>query len=190
MATFEASRLLTYEDYAALPADGKRYELVDGALVLMTGPNIRHQVILWNLSGALFNHMRQHPGGRVLFAPFDVVLDVHQVLQPDLLFVSDERKAVLTEANAQGAPDLVVEILSPGTMRRDRGRKRQLYAQYGVKELWIVHQSSRRVDVYRRGARGLLVRAIVVNSGGTLASPLLPGFELPLDELYESVATP
>ncbi len=187
MAINRTKKLLTYADYAAMPDDGKRYELIDGELAVCPAPTPTHQRLLWRLTEAFVPYLQANKLGEMLFAPLDVVLDPYQVLQPDLLFVSRERAHCFTEANLQGAPDFVVEILSPGTMRRDLGRKRQLYDQFGVGELWIVHQKQARVDVYRRRAAGTLVRAASLGPGDALGSDLFPGFTLDLGTLFDGL---
>ncbi len=189
MAINPKKELLTYEDYAALPDDGKRYELIDGELAVCPAPTVMHQRLLLRLSMALGQYLEVHKLGEMLFAPLDVVLDPHQVLQPDLLFVSRERASVVTDTNLQGAPDFVVEILSPGTMRRDVGRKRQLYDEFGVQELWIVHQKKTQVDMHRRGSSGRLIRVASRGPGGMVESPLFPGFGLAVADLYKGVAS-
>lgn len=115
----QTSTKLTYEDYLQLPDDGNRYELIDGELVLNPSPVPRHQRILGNLFFAFELHFRQHGGGVVVMAPLDVVLSQHEVYQPDLLIILDRHRSIVTEKNVQGAPDLAIEILSPGTRFRD-----------------------------------------------------------------------
>ena len=127
---------LTYDDYANLP-DDERYELIDGELILVASPSEIHQWTLKNLFRLLL--LAEDNGlGWVYVAPFDVVLTINDVVQPDLLFISRARADILTAANVQGAPDLVVEILSPSTSRLDRTRKRELYERHGVKEMWLI----------------------------------------------------
>ncbi len=134
---------LTYDDYANLPGD-ERYELIDGELILVGAPYLIHQ----RLGKRLFRLMlsAEDDGlGWLYFAPVDVVLTDHDVVQPDLLFISKERADIITAANVQGAPDLVVEILSPSTARRDWTQKRELYARHGVKEMWLVDPEERKL---------------------------------------------
>ena len=104
---------VTYDDYAALPDDGKRYEVIDGELLLVPAPNRRHQYVAMNLTLLLGPFVRLKKLGEIYFAPFDVVLSNTNIVQPDLIFISTERAGVLNEKNARGVPDLVVEILSP-----------------------------------------------------------------------------
>ena len=144
MVTETAVRL-TYEDYANMP-DDERYELIDGELIMTAAPNMTHQGISMRL-GWQFIPAVERGLGRVYAAPVDVVLSDHDVVQPDLLFVLRENAHIITEANVQGAPDLAVEILSPSTSRRDWNEKRDLYAKYGVGELWIADPDTRVVWV-------------------------------------------
>lgn len=190
MAIDRSKQLLTYEDYAALPYDGKRYELIDGELQLVPAPTLSHQDLAGQIYLLLRLYLGSHPGGRVFISPVDVVLGPHQVLQPDVLYVSPERLKVLTEPNVQGAPDLVVEVLSTGTSRRDTGRKRQLYDEYGVREYWIVHQKVVEVDVYRRGAAGRLARVASLEAGDVLETPVLPGLHLAVASIYQLPGQP
>ena len=111
---------LTYDDFLQFRDDGKRHELIDGEHVVTPSPNTKHQTIAGNLHGLIWTYLRQQPVGRVFVAPFDVVFSDFDVVEPDLLFVSTARRAdVLTAAHVRGAPDLVVEIGSPGTRKRD-----------------------------------------------------------------------
>ena len=117
---------ISYEEYLTLPDNGKQYQLLDGELIVTPSPNTRHQWILNMLRQALTGHVLSHALGKVFPAPIDEVLSELNVLQPDILFVSCEREAIITEAHIAGAPDLVVEILSPSTSKRDRGIKKSL----------------------------------------------------------------
>src|SRR5207248_1360201 len=118
--------------------DGKRREIIDGQLYVTPSPNTKHQTASINLSGMLWTYLKMHPIGRVFAAPFDTVFSDFDVVEPDLLYISRERLSVLTEKHVRGAPDLVVEILSPGTRRTDEKIKRKLYERFDVLEYWIV----------------------------------------------------
>ncbi|HEX5714577.1 MAG TPA: Uma2 family endonuclease [Thermoanaerobaculia bacterium] len=142
-----AHRKLTYEDYVLIPDDGKRHEILDGEHYVTAAPYPRHQAILGEL-----HFLRQNRLGRVFLAPVDVLLSRHHIVQPDLLFISNERLTVLTEKNVQGAPDLVVEILSDSTRRIDEGLKLERYELLEVREYWTVDPSRNVVRVYRRWA--------------------------------------
>ena len=172
----------TYVDYVNAPED-KRYELLDGDLVVTPAPGERHQSVSVLLTSRLFQFVTENRLGRVYAAPFDVVLSNTDVVQPDLLFVSNERAHVVTAANVQGAPDLVVEILSPSTAERDLTFKRSLYARHGVREYWIVDTEARTVTVLRL-REGEFEVAGEYGAGETLTSPVLPGFELRVDDMF------
>ena len=183
MATAQPAVKFTYEDYRTAPPD-KRYELLDGELHLTPAPNLRHQDLQSRLGIRLGRFIEERALGKLFFAPCDVVLSDTDVVQPDLLFVSRERRHLLSGGdNVRGAPDLVVEILSPATAHRDRGYKRTLYAKHGVKEYWLVDPAAETVAILRRRG-GALVVAHTFGRNETLRSPLLAGFELALDDLF------
>ena len=174
---------LTYADYCLTP-DDERYELLDGELVMVPAPSLGHQRVDIRLGALLHVFVNERNLGEVFSAPCDVVLSETDVVQPDLLFVSNERAHILfNSANIRGAPDLVIEILSPSTANRDRTRKRALYAQYGVPEYWLVDPDARTVTVLRLGAAGFTVVARY-GAGQTLTSPTLPGFTANVDNLF------
>jgi len=130
--------ILTYDDYAALPDDGRRYELYEGELVMTPSPRTRHQQIIGNLHVSLTEHVRGNGLGLVLLSPIDVILSRITVVQPDLVYIERARLGIVTERAIEGAPTLAVEVLSPSSDARDRGAKRDLYARYGVPYYWIV----------------------------------------------------
>ena len=172
----------TYEDYLNTPED-KRYELLDGELVPAPAPGELHQSVSILLGSKLFQFASEHSLGRVYNAPFDVVLSDVDVVQPDLLFVSNERGHIITPANIQGAPDLVVEILSPSTAERDRTFKRTLYAKHGVNEYWMVDITAKDITVLLLDERGYEV-VDTYGEGETLTSPTLQGFTLNIGDLF------
>ena len=172
----------TYEDYLNAPED-ERYELLDGALVMAPAPGERHQSVSIRLGSKLFQFVDENRLGEVYHAPFDVVLSDTDVVQPDLLFVSNARAHIITPANIQGGPDLVVEILSPSTAERDKTFKRALYAEYGVGEYWMVDTDARTITVLLLGERGFAVEGIY-GEGATLESPTLRGFALRIDDVF------
>ncbi len=178
----QADIKFTYQDYVQLP-DDKRYELVEGEFFLVPAPNLYHQRILRELDAALYRYLQQHALGEIFFAPCDVVFSEINVVQPDLIFVSRERMTILTEANIQGAPDLVVEILSPSTAQRDLGIKRNLYAKFGVREYWIVDPESKTVQVLSWTEAGYRVEAIVLQAG-VHNSSVFPDLNLNLTEIF------
>ncbi len=172
----------TVKDYMSMP-DGKRYQLLDGEMILAPSPNTRHQRILIRLISALEDYVAANRAGEVFLAPCDVVLSDHDVAQPDILFVSNSRSSIVTEANIQGAPDLVVEILSPGTATYDRGYKQALYSRHGVREYWLVDPDAETVEVLAEGAEALLLHA-TLRRGETLTSPILAGLAIDLEQVF------
>jgi Uma2 family endonuclease len=147
---------LTYDDFLLFPDDGKRHELIDGEHYVTPSPNAIHQTIVGNLHFALRGYLETHPIGQIFMAPFDVVFSDFDVVELDLLYITAERRhGVLTVQNVRGAPDLVIEIGSPGTRRRDETIKRRLYERDGAVEYWIVDPELDVVRIYRRGGRRL-----------------------------------
>ena len=172
----------TVADYLETP-EGAAYQLLDGELILAAAPNNQHQRVTRSLLLALHRFISDHNLGEVWFAPFDVVLSDHDVVQPDLLFVSHSRDAIITAANIQGAPDLAVEVLSPSTEGYDRGYKRQLYARHGVREYWLVDPDLETIEVLTPGNGGF-VRYALYGGRETLTSPLLPGLAVELATIF------
>jgi Uma2 family endonuclease len=179
---------LTYEDYLQFPDDGQRHEIIEGEHCVSPPPLVRHQRILLRLSHLIQGYLDTHPGGEVLFAPVAVLLSEFNIFEPDLLYVSEARLRLLTENNLQGAPDLVVEILSPRTRSRDTHLKRDVYERTGVQEYWIVDPDRNVVDVYRRPRSAgvpdpTFAAPMRFGRAQVLDTPLLAGLRLPLDEI-------
>jgi Uma2 family endonuclease len=141
--------ILTYDDYAALPEDGRRYELYEGELIVTPAPRPRHQSVIGNLHLLMAEHVRQHGLGEVYLSPIDVILSRVTVLQPDLVYLDAARLGIVTERAIEGAPTLVVEVLSPSTDARDRSVKQALYARHGVPYSRIVDPDARTVQALR-----------------------------------------
>ena len=172
----------TYKDYCATPED-ERYELLNGNLMMVPAPNMKHQWVLINFARELGNFAQQHKLGKVYVAPCDVFLSDTDVVQPDVLFISQAREHTITDDNVRGAPDLVIEILSPSTADRDRGYKRDLYGRHGVLEYWIVDPVAETVAVHRQG-KGRLELVETLGLGDTLRTALLDGLQLKLDDVF------
>jgi Uma2 family endonuclease len=153
--------VLTYEDYLATPDDGRRYEILDGEISVSASPVPLHQRILANLNDVLRAHVRSRGLGEVFFAPLTVILANTTVVEPDLVYVEAARAGLVSARAVEGAPTLVVEVLSPGTAVTDRGQKFQLYARYAVPYYWIVDTDARIVEAYElaEGAYRLVARA-------------------------------
>ena len=177
---------LTYDDFLLFPDDGKRHELIDGEHFVTASPNLKHQLIVGQLYRIIGNWLELHPVGRVILAPFDVIFSHFDVVEPDLLFISDERAGdVLTEQGVRGAPDLVIEVTSKSTRRRDETLKLRLYERSGVSEYWVVDPAADAVRVYRRrGERFARAQAVSADAGDTLHTPLMPGLVIPLARVF------
>ena len=175
----------TYEDYRTAPPD-TRHELLDGDLLMVPAPNLKHQRVQRRLGQRLSQFIDERELGEFFFAPCDVVLSDTDVVQPDLLFVSRERQHLLSGGeNVRGAPDLVVEILSPATADRDRGYKRALYGNHGVAEYWLIDPTAETIAIHRQRA-GTLALMHTLGRDETLRSPLFGGLELRLDDVFSS----
>lgn len=175
----------TYEDYLLFRDDGKRHELIEGEHHMTPAPSTRHQKILSNLHRILGTFIHEKKLGSLLPAPTDVVLSDLDVVQPDLLFISSARTSLITEKNIQGAPDLVIEILSETTRKIDEIIKRKLYERHGVREYWIVDPELESVKIYRPTEQGYTRAAeLSVEAKHTLNSPLIPGLQISLSEIF------
>jgi Uma2 family endonuclease len=172
---------LTYDDYVLFPDDGRRRQLIDGEVYVSPSPNARHQRIAGRLYAAFFNYLAVHSGGEVFSAPFDVVLSRSDVVQPDVLFISNADAARLTDPNVQGAPTLTIEVVSDP--RLDKRIKRDLYARFGVPEYWVVDPDLDQVEVYRLRKPGY-GKPGILEPGETLTTALLPGLEIDLTDLF------
>ncbi len=179
-----AVRQRTYEDYCATP-DDERYELLNGNLMMVPAPNMKHQKVLGRLYLELGNFAKEHGLGDVYVAPCDVVLSDTDVVQPDLLFISRAREHTVTEENVRGAPDLVIEILSASTADRDLGYKHELHGRHGVPEYWIVDPMGETISVHRQ-RDGRLELAETFERRDTLRTAVLDGLQLKLDDIFAS----
>jgi Uma2 family endonuclease len=182
---------LTYDDFVLFPDDGQRHELIDGEHYVTPSPAMRHQRILMNFIVSIGGWLERHPVGELFCAPFDVVFSQFDVVEPDLLYMSKERGAdILTSKHVRGAPELVVEIGSPGTRHRDETIKRRLYEQFGVSEYWMVDPEIDVVRVYRRTGEGFgRANEFCREAGDVLTTNLLPGLQLPLDRIFREQPT-
>jgi len=174
----------TYEDYKSLPeSETKRYELLGGELVMIPSPNEYHQRISGKLEFILRAFVEDKNLGRVYDAPFDVAFSEEDVVQPDILFISKARFKIITKEEILGAPDLVIEILSPVTAERDRTYKRTLYARYGVQEYWIVDPDKKTIEVLTLGKAGFETFGIYRKTN-ILKSLIFPGLAIKLSEVF------
>jgi Uma2 family endonuclease len=177
---------LTYDDFLLFPDDGKRHELIDGEHYVTPSPNTRHQRISGRLHLLIGNWLEAHPVGQLFYAPFDVVFSNFDVVEPDLLYMSNARATeILTVKHVSGVPELVIEIGSPGTRKRDETLKRRLYERTGVTEYWVVDPDLDAIRVYRRSTEGFdRPFELSAEAGDVLSTPLLPGLEIPLARVF------
>jgi Uma2 family endonuclease len=175
---------LTVEHYRMLPETGPRYQLVNGDLCMSPAPNRYHQVISRNLEFILMQYLEEQPLGELYHAPFDVYLSDVDVFQPDIIIVLNQNRGILTAAGAEGAPDFVVEILSPKTRKLDLEQKRRVYAREGVTELWIIDPEPQIVTVYRFAENTEHPVEVKQGVGEPLESPLLPGLAVDLVRVF------
>jgi Uma2 family endonuclease len=178
----KATIRFNYDDYILLPED-KRYEILAGDLYLVPAPDIRHQRVSIQLSTALHQRAKERGLGTVLEAPCDVVLSQQDIVQPDLLFIREQRSGIMGEQNIQGAPDIVIEILSKATRDRDMQVKRKMYSSFGIQEYWIVDPEADTVEVLIWSELGYVSTGIQGKSD-RLCSPLLPYLQLLLSEVF------
>ena len=174
----------THADLLAMPDDGKHREIIEGELYVAPPRTVQHQRVALNLTCSIGEFPGTHPLGELRFAPLDVILSEHDVLEPDLLIVLKEHQTIVKDW-VRGAPDLVVQILSPATEARDRGPKMKAYARFGVGECWIVDPSTQVIEVYRLAA-GCFQLAKMCAKDDTIETPLLPGFLLPVGSIFPS----
>ena len=173
----------TYRDYLNLPDDGQRYEIIHGDLVMTPAPVPLHQEVLLKIAKQFSDFLEKNPVGQLFIAPCDVVLDSVNVVQPDIFFISQKRARIITEKNIQGAPDLIIEIISPTTAYYDLVSKKDVYQQFGVKEYWLVDPIRRSVQVLVL-TDGKWVADQEVIGDGSVASRLLPEFCISLSAIF------
>lgn len=175
---------LTYEDYCALPDDGQRYEILDGELFVSPSPIPLHQLITGNLFAELRSYIRPNKLGRLFAAPLDILLSKHNIVEPDIVFVSNAKSSVMTDKNVQGAPDLLIEVLSPSSRKRDLQDKRRIYGEWGVDWYWIVDpQSGTLVELQRIDKAFVEVAHFTRRT--TFSPKLFPGLSIDMNELWE-----
>jgi len=164
---------LTYEEFRQLPEDGKRYELIRGEVHVTPSPNTRHQFVQLVLSSSLFVYLGKNPIGTLFTAPLDVRLTPDIAVQPDLIFISNARVGIILEKYIEGAPDLVVEILSPSTAAHDRATKLGLYAEAGVSEVWFIDPLAKTVEILKLEGKRYFVE-LILDSDDMLTSSRFP----------------
>jgi Uma2 family endonuclease len=176
--------LRTIDDLEQLPDDDNRYELLEGELVVSHAPSLDHQDITVNIVDLLLNYLKSHPLGKIYPTP-GIVFDHHNAVIPDLVWVSHERRAAIVEHGFIAAPELLIEIVSPGesNARRDRTTKREVYGRFGVEEYWIVEPERQAVERYNLSEHGLELRQ-TANIGDELVSMVLPHFACRVADIF------
>jgi len=186
MAPATTATRLTYDDLLAMPADGNRYEIIDGELYVNPAPATQHQRIARILLVRIDHYLELHGGGEVFGAPLDVILANESAVQPDILVIKTDRASIIGEKNVQGAPNLCIEVLSPSSRRLDEIEKRKLYERGGVDEYWIVDPELELVKIYRRAGTAFeRVAEISTETGGTITTPLLPDFAIEIADVFK-----
>ena len=173
----------TYQDYLKLPEDGQRYEIINGELIMTTSPFLTHQRISANIMDELRAFVKKTNAGEVLYAPVDVVLSETNVVQPDILYIATENAGIAGEKNVSGAPDLLIEIVSPSSGYYDLVEKKELYEKFGVKEYWIVDPKKQWVEIYINENRKFKLFQRL-DKEGVLASKVLKGFQIALATIF------
>lgn len=173
----------TYEDYIHMP-EGKRYEIVEGELYMVPSPTTMHQRVSRELEEMLSKFVKEKGLGEVFDAPIDVVFSEADIVQPDIIFISNKNKGVIKEENIAGSPDLIIEILSPSSENRDRVIKKKLYAKNGVKEYWLVDPQKGIIEALILGKNGYETLK-VFSDREILISRLIEGLQIPLEQVFK-----
>ena len=184
--TTKIEPLMTIADWEAMPDDGNRYEIIEGELFVSCSPGLTHQIVLGNLVFLIRSFLEQNPIGTVVFTP-GLILSEYSGVIPDIVFFSHHRaEKIISGERLTGPPDLVIEILSPGSenTRRDRVAKLQLYARHGVPEYWIVDPAAQVLDVYRLQLTSLELAA-TLHSDDELVTPILPDFSIRTSKIFK-----
>jgi len=183
MTTIEEDRVdFTATDYMALPENAP-FELLNGKLHYMPSPFRKHQIVSMNLSAAMHFHVKKNKLGQVLAAPMDVHFGKKNVVQPDIIFVSNSRKKILKKY-VEGAPDFLVEILSYGTKDKDFGEKKELYGKKGVLEYWVIDPDNETVEIFKANKKELIALK-KYKSNDIIKSLTIKGFQIAVTDIFE-----
>lgn len=187
MSTMRAKVTFLAEDIWEMPDNGKLHEVIDGDLYVSAAPSILHQFVLGILYRRVAGHVEDEQLGLVLMAPTGLVLNTHNGLEPDIIFVSNARREILTERAVEGAPDLVVEVLSPSTVSKDRNVKMRRYAAAGIPHYWIVDPYMPSIEAYGLSEHGYGTPT-VSGPGEMFAPTRFPGLTIAIDSLLQGYA--
>ncbi len=181
--TIPEKQSYTYKDYASLP-EGAPYQLIGGQLIMTPSPIPYHQKVSKKLEFMLYEYVElKNHLGEIFDSPIDVYLEEKETYQPDIIFISKERLEIIKEQKIEGAPDLVIEILSPSTAYYDLRHKKEIYAKHGVKEYWIVDPIEKNIEVYENKNREFIIIQIV-RKKGKIRSTIISGFELEIETIF------
>ena len=172
----------TYEDYAKLP-EGAPYQLIGGELIMTPAPTPYHQYISGNIYSILKEFVEKNNLGQLYYSPIDVYFEETETYQPDIIFISKERLDIIKETKIEGAPDLVIEILSPATAYYDLRKKFKIYEKHGVKEYWIVDPEEKSIEIYQN-QEGKFKLIQMAKEKDTVNSSLFKDFELNLEKIF------
>ena len=175
--------VLTFKEYEALPADGRRYEIHEGELSVTPAPSPRHQIISRNLFLVLHAHVKAKGIGEVLYAPLDVILSDTSIVQPDLVYLDPSRLGAISARGIEGPPTLAVEVVSPSTTLIDRSAKHQLYARHGIPFFWLVDPEGRSVEAFTLGTQGYSL-ALSASGREPVGLPPFPDLALVVSTLW------
>ncbi len=183
VATTRPTLPMTYHEYALLPQDRNRYEVLDGELYMTPSPSLRHQRVVQRLTMVLSQYVEASGSGELLFAPLDVLLTETNIVQPDILFLSSSKVPPHAAKNIQVAPDLVIEVVSESSSEQDRVHKKRIYARHGVSQYWIVDPDNRTFEIFElAGSAYRLADSFTGNV--TATSSLFPGLTMPLARIW------
>jgi len=177
-----AKKTYTYEDYRKLP-EGAPYQLIGGMLIMTPAPSTHHQIISMKLEVKLASFVMERDLGLVLDAPLDVYFEESETYQPDLVFIARERLSIIEPDKINGAPDLVIEILSPGTAYYDLRKKFKVYEKHGVREYWVVDPEEQSVEIYAL-LEGRFTLGQKVEKQGTVSSAVIEGFTMQVESIF------
>ena len=185
IASYKTSRKkYTYQDYLELPDDGKRYEIISGDLIMPPAPKTIHQKVALKIEYELLKFNDKETKGELFHAPYDVIMSDMNVVQPDILFVKTENLGIVTDKNIDGAPDLIIEILSPSSGYYDQIKKKETYARFGVKEFWIVDPIKQSIEIFLNKENEFELKQRL-NREGEATSEVLNGFHVDLEEIFK-----
>lgn len=177
-----AKKTYTYEDYRKLP-EGAPYQLIGGMLIMTPAPSTYHQIISMKLEVKLASFVMERDLGLVLDAPLDVYFEESETYQPDLVFIARERLSIIKPDKINGAPDMVVEILSPATAYYDLRRKFKIYEKHGVREYWVIDPEEQSVEIFAL-QDGRFTLEQKAEKQGTVSSTVVEGFTLPVESIF------